>query len=149
MCPCPEGDSPTTLRPFEALAAGCVPVFFVEKEVSCIQSRPCIQLLLLLKCTSDLKFCPTRGHHFADLYGQLQVIAYDIPFPSLIDWDSIAFFARSMAEIGQCDYGQRETFKFLDALGGKTLQTPSPVSACFATGIVCLYLESLLVFHTV
>ena len=94
-------------------------------------------------------FVQHGGHHFADLYGQLQVIAYDIPFPSLIDWDSIAFFARSMAEIGQCDHGQRETFKFLDALGGKTLQTPSPVSACFATGIVCVYLESLLVFHTV
>lgn len=89
MCPCPEGDSPTTLRPFESLAAGCVPVFFVEKEV----------------------------------------IAYDIPFPSLIDWDSVAFFARSMQEITKCGNGLQETFNFLDALGGQ-LKAPPPHSAC-------------------
>jgi hypothetical protein len=28
LCLCPEGNTPTTRRPFDALAAGCVPVFF-------------------------------------------------------------------------------------------------------------------------
>lgn len=28
LCLCPEGDTPTTRRPFDSLAAGCVPVFF-------------------------------------------------------------------------------------------------------------------------
>uniref|UniRef100_A0A7S1DZW8 Exostosin GT47 domain-containing protein n=1 Tax=Hemiselmis andersenii TaxID=464988 RepID=A0A7S1DZW8_HEMAN len=78
ICPCPEGDSPTTLRPFEALASGCLPIFMVEKEI----------------------------------------IAYDIPFPSLIDWDSIALFVRSMQDIGACQNGLKETFLVLDSLGG-------------------------------
>lgn len=32
LCLAPQGDSPTSRRPFDALAAGCIPVFFADPE---------------------------------------------------------------------------------------------------------------------
>ena len=56
VCLCPEGDSPTSLRVFEALATGCVPLIMVDRVA----------------------------------------IAANLPFPSLIDWDSVALFAHPL-----------------------------------------------------
>jgi hypothetical protein len=40
LCLCPEGDTPTTRRPFDALAAGCVPVFFSSSMRSIAAELP-------------------------------------------------------------------------------------------------------------
>lgn len=61
MCPSPEGDTPTSLRLFESLAAGCVPI----------------------------------------VIGQANLTTFTLPFPSLIDYDEIAFFAKQFVEIVQ------------------------------------------------
>ena len=52
VCLCPAGDSPTSLRLFEALAIGCLPIVMADK----------------------------------------MHMIYDLPFPNLIDWDSVAIF---------------------------------------------------------
>jgi len=59
VCPSPEGDTPTSLRLFEALVAGCVPV----------------------------------------VVGQANLTAFTLPFPSLIDYDSLALFSLPFKEM--------------------------------------------------
>lgn len=61
VCLSPEGDTPTSLRVFESLVSGCVPV----------------------------------------VTGKPNLIARDLPFPSLIDWDEIAFFVHPLGKIAK------------------------------------------------
>ena len=83
VCLAPEGDDPTSLRLFESLLSGCVPV---------VSGTP-------------LK------------------IARDLPFPSLINWDEIAFFVHHLGRIATRPADTKKLISFFELQAGR-MQTP-------------------------
>jgi hypothetical protein len=78
ICLCPSGDAPTSVRVFEALGSGCIPVVLGYKDK----------------------------------------LHTDLPYPSLIDWDAVAFFTLSLETITKRPDGLKVLAKALDDMVG-------------------------------
>ncbi len=74
VCLCPSGDAPTSVRVFEALGSGCIPVVLGYKDK----------------------------------------LHTDLPYPSLIDWDAVAFFTLSLETITKRPDGLKVLAKALE-----------------------------------
>jgi len=78
VCPCPQGDAPTSGRLFEALATGCLAIVMSPRDI----------------------------------------MANDLPFPSLIDYDEIALFSQSLDFLGTRTKGVSRLAKQMETAVG-------------------------------
>mmetsp|Transcript_35317 Transcript_35317/g.82680 ORF Transcript_35317/g.82680 Transcript_35317/m.82680 type:complete len:149 (-) Transcript_35317:66-512(-) len=78
VCLSPGGDAPTSVRMFEAMASGCVPV----------------------------------------VLGIREKLATDMPYPSLIDWDEVAFFGQPLETITKRSDGLGKIAAALEEVAG-------------------------------